>query len=262
MTTQATWGGYYTAALENLKRPAQAQPVLQAAASASVEADYTNPHIIAQVTERFAALSLEDRARLGAEVTARGIAGKALEVTAFLHERLIGNDTMVATPTSASQALAVDAVELQQKNGLTTTNPVDMALMQTRVELRVKELLNQKEDPKHIPELIGQQFGATPELRALAVNMAEKQVAPQDFNLFNASAMARDAQQLDWERLKERASRPQSGPIPAVGLALASVDMGASVGSFLDHIQHAGPGPVPDARTNVPARANDGWTLT
>lgn len=233
-TNDTTWGGYLNAAATTT------QPLQQSAPNAPTTAASVAPAFdIQQVSQQFSALPPERQLELYDEAHRHGIQGDPARVMEFMHRAMNGNDAMTATPNTLSYAVSLSEQQFLENSGRASTNANDIALLQTRVENYVKQLQGQGLGRDDIVRAV-EHLGSTPELRSMASEMAEKQLAPQDFALLNGAdlaalapatlqtaapnnpslqnAMVRAAggvNFLDEERRRTDSYRVNPGPVPA-----------------------------------------------
>jgi hypothetical protein len=97
----------------------------------------------------------------------------------------IGNDIMVATPTGLGLNNELGIAAQQAANGQTTITEADIALLKSRVESTVKQMIASGASDDEIQKAVAQ-MGSTPELASMAQEMAQQQLDAEKFNLFNA----------------------------------------------------------------------------
>lgn len=96
----------------------------------------------------------------------------------------VGSDIMVAGPTGMGLNNALDLQHTAQENGRSTVNEKDVELLKVRVESRVKQMIAQGATDEEIQQAASQMAG-TPELSAIAQQLAQQQLDAEKFNIFN-----------------------------------------------------------------------------
>lgn len=105
----------------------------------------------------------------------------------------IGNDAMVATPTGQGLSQQLDLVHQAQAQGKTTVSENDLALLKSRVEAQVKQLIASGATDAQIQQAVAG-MAATPELAHVAREMAQQQLDAEKFNLFSTRGAAGEKQ--------------------------------------------------------------------
>ncbi len=96
----------------------------------------------------------------------------------------VGNDIMVATPTGQALDNELGIAAQQSANGQTSITDADIALLKSRVESTVKQMIASGASDEDIQKAVAG-MGSTPELASLAQEMAQQQLDAEKFNLFN-----------------------------------------------------------------------------
>jgi hypothetical protein len=106
-------------------------------------------------------------------------------VAPSLADPVVGADIMVATPDAVGTQLERAELQLAQENGRTSHTEQDIERMTLAVEARVKQMMATGASDKEILAAVGSLPGVTPELQQLAQQVAEQQLAPDQFNIFS-----------------------------------------------------------------------------
>lgn len=137
----------------------------------------------------------------------------------------VGNDAMVATATS--QGLSNDIAIAQQQNahGQSTYNEQDIALLTSRVEARVKQMIASGATDQEIQQSVGNM--APPELADIAHKAAQAQIDAEKFNIFSSrngngqSANNQSFQSAAWAGVGALTGLGAAGAIGPDGLPLS-----------------------------------------
>lgn len=109
--------------------------------AAAPEPQPFTPEEIKGLTDRFATLDPAHQQQLFADMQAKGIQGEQA-VAGFLTDAFAGNDAMVQSPDNLASALQRGVVAAQHEAGRSTSDEASVALLASRVENLVKQMMS------------------------------------------------------------------------------------------------------------------------